>query len=151
MTQQSSANWLSLAKQLKVRQVNVDVNEARAQNKSCQKEIMLKETSLYKMIEFDLWIYIFAIFQLGMTNLIVFKINFKYMDSDLVIFSVLMLARRILCKANHYYQVNIYRVNLFMFTVLRSIPLTIFFILVWSIFKVTLFHSLVNVVCMLLP
>ena len=112
---------------------------------------MLKETSLYKMIEFDLWIYIFAIFQLGLTNLIVFKINFKYMDSDLVIFSVLMLARRILCKANHYYQVNIYRVNLFMFTVLRSIPLTIFFILVWSIFKVTLFHSLVNVVCMLLP
>ena len=80
-----------------------------------------------------------------------FKLNFKFMDSDLIVFSMLMLARRILCKANHYYQVNIYRVNLIMFTVLRSIPLTIMIVLAWLLFKIAIFHSLVNVVCVLLP
>ena len=59
--------------------------------------------SLYKMLEFDLMIYIFAVFQLGLQNLIVFRMNTKFMDSDLIVFTLIMLARRILCKTNHYY------------------------------------------------
>ena len=54
-------------------------------------------------MEFDIAIFLFAIFQLALTNLIVFKLNFKYMESDLIVFSVIMLLRRILFKTNHYY------------------------------------------------
>ena len=62
MTQQNSVNWLSLAKQLKLREANVDVNEARNIGKSCQKEIMLREQGLFKMLEFDLAIFVFTLF-----------------------------------------------------------------------------------------
>ena len=62
MTRQNNANWLSLAKQLKIKHANVDVNETRALNKECQKEIMRRETGLYRMLEFDLIVYIFAVF-----------------------------------------------------------------------------------------
>ena len=64
---------------------------------------MRREIGLYKMLEFDLMIYIFAVFQLGLQNLIVFRMNTKFMDSDLIVFTLIMLARRILCKTNHYY------------------------------------------------
>ena len=64
---------------------------------------MRREMSLYKMLEFDLMIYIFAVFQLGLQNLIVFRMNTKFMDSDLIVFTLIKLARRILCKTNHYY------------------------------------------------
>ena len=77
--------------------------------------------------------------------------NFKFMDMDLIVFSVVMLARRILCKTNHYYQVNIYRVNLAMFTVLRSVPLTIFILLAWVLFKISLTNSVANIVLLLMP
>ena len=112
---------------------------------------MLKQSGLAKILEFDIAIFLFAVFQLALTNLIVFKLNFKYMDSDLIVFSIIMLSRRILCKANHYYQVNIYRVNLIFFTILRTIPLTIFIVLAWLLFKISITNSLVNFVCVLLP
>lgn len=112
---------------------------------------MFHETGLAKLLEFDVAMFVFSLFQLGLTNLIVFKLNQKYMDMDLVVFSVIMLARRVLCKANHYYQVNIYRVNLIMFTVLRSIPLTILLVLAYLLLKIAIFSSLVNLICALLP
>lgn len=112
---------------------------------------MVRESGLFKMLEFDLWMFFFAIFQLILTNVIIFKLNFKYMDPDLIVFSTIMLSRRILCKANHYYQVNIYRVNLIMFTILRSIPLSIFCILIWFLTKIAIFNSLVNLICVLIP
>lgn len=73
------------------------------------------------------------------------------MNMDLVVFSVIMLARRIICKANHYYQVNIFRVNLIMFTILRSVPLTILLVLAYLLIKIAIFSSLVNLICALLP
>ena len=73
------------------------------------------------------------------------------MDPDLVIFSVLMLLRRILCKTNHYYQVNIYRVNHLKFTILRSVPLAICLVMLWLLIKIAIFNSIVNLICVLLP
>ena len=151
MTQQNSSNWFALAKQLKLRHVNVDVNQVRQTNKECQKEIMVHETGLYAMIEFDIAIYLFALFQLGLTNLIVFKLNFKFMNPDLLFFSMIMLSRRIVCKINHYYQINIYRVNLLMFTVLRSVPLAICLVLIWLLCKIAIFNSYLNLICVPLP
>ena len=58
---------------------------------------------MFEMLEFDFGVFIFAVFQLALTNLIVFKGNWKYMDTDLIMFSVIMLSRRLLCKANHYH------------------------------------------------
>ncbi len=112
---------------------------------------MLKETGLLKQIEFDFAILVFAIFQLCLTNLIVYKLSFKYMDSDLIVFSVIMLSRRILCKINHYYQVNIYRVSMFWFTMLRTVPLTIILVLIWLLFKIAIHNSVANFICVLLP
>ena len=112
---------------------------------------MKQQRSLSKLLEFDIAIFLFAIFQLALTNLIVFKLNFKYMDTNLILFSVIMLSRRILCKANHYYQVNIYRVSLLMFTLIRTIPLVIFVVLMWLLFKISVFNSTTNFVCVLLP
>ena len=63
-----------LAKLLKIKSVNVDVKDARRVNKTCQKSIMLNENGLYKMLEFDISMFLFALFQLLLTNLIVFKL-----------------------------------------------------------------------------
>ena len=112
---------------------------------------MRQQRSLSKLLEFDIAIFLFAVFQLALTNLIVFKLNFKHMDSDLIIFSVIMLSRRILCKTNHFYQVNIYRINLLFFTVLRTVPFTIFIVLVTLLFKIAFFNSVTNFVCVMLP
>ena len=112
---------------------------------------MIQETGLFTLLEFELAIFLFAMFQLGLTNLIVFKLNFKFMDPDLIVFTVLMLSRRILCKMNHYYQVNIFRVNLLMFTILRSVPLAICLVLIWLLFKIAIFNSYLNLICVLIP
>ena len=77
--------------------------------------------------------------------------NTKFMDSDLIIFTLIMLARRIICKTNYYYQINIYRVNLIMFTILRSVPLTIFIVLTWLLFKIAFLNSVTNFVLAILP
>ena len=35
---------------------------------------MVRESGLFKMLEFDLWMFFFAIFQLILTNVIIFKL-----------------------------------------------------------------------------
>lgn len=112
---------------------------------------MIHDTGILNMLEFDIAIYVFALFQLGLINLIIFKLNFKYMDRDLVTFTALILLRRIVCKASHYYQVNIYRVSQLQFTVLRSVPLAICLVILWHLIKIAIFNSLVNLLCVLLP
>lgn len=71
---QNNSIFMALAKMLKIKHFNVDVGSARRANRECQKFIMLNENGLFKMLEFDIAIFLFAIFQLCLTNLIVFKL-----------------------------------------------------------------------------
>ena len=142
---------MHIARQLRLQQPNIDVNEAWELNRETRKQIAIKQERWFSIIKFDVGIYIFAMFQLGLTNLIVYKRNFKFMDMELIVFSVIMLARRIIFKSLHYHQVNIYRLNMVVFSMTRVLPLTLMLVLLWLLFKITLFNSVVNVVCILFP
>ena len=148
---QNNANWLRIAKCLQLNETSISVEQAQTENKQFIANLAKDENTLYSSVKFDLGISIFAMFQLALTNHIIFKGNTKHMNFDLIYYTVIVLSRRIWTKAHMYFQTILYRVTLAQFAILRTIPLVGFMFLNYIAARIFLNNGMVNFVFLLHP
>jgi len=95
--------------------------------------------------------FIFALLQLALSNYLIFKGIPKYMDFDLIVFSTIILGRRLTLKIYQNFHCMYHRLSLLQIAIMKTMPLVFFVVLNYVAVRIFLYNSKVNFVCLLHP